>query len=229
MKALVLLSGGMDSTVLLHYVHHRLKAEAIYVLSFLYGQRHRRELEMAKWQCRQVPTVQDHLVTDISFMADFTRGASALTDAEIPVPDLDQVPPDQRRQPATYVPNRNMIMLALAASYAESKNCPKLYYGAQAQDQYGYWDCTAEFIDKLNQVLGLNRNQPVEVVGPFVGWRKAEGLRLGLELGVDFSRTWTCYRGREKACGACPACTERLRAFAEIPAQDPLPYEAGDA
>jgi len=97
-----------------------------------------------------------------------------------------------------------------------------VFYGAQAQDEYGYWDCTSEFVRRINHVLALNRATPVTVHAPFVMLKKAETVKLGIELGVDFSRTWSCYRGGEKPCGVCPTCVERANAFAAAGAPDPL-------
>ncbi len=223
-KATVLVSGGMDSTTLLHHVaRHRGFAE-IFALSFEYGQKHARELRMAEWQCAQVPGVVAWKSIDIGFYGRLVEHATALTGNEVAVPDLAAIPTEELDQPITYVPNRNMIMLSIAAGYAESTGCSHLFYGAQAQDEYGYWDCSEEFVRRLNQLLALNRRCPVHVEAPFAGMRKAEELRLGLELGIDYAHTWTCYRGGDLACGSCPSCEERLKAFAEVGIEDPLPY-----
>jgi 7-cyano-7-deazaguanine synthase len=222
MAATVLISGGLDSTVLLHMVAKKLGAEPIYALSFDYGQKHPKELAMAKWQCDRVPSVAEHIVTSLPDFAALVSGASSLVSGGGDVPDLSDVPEAERDQPPTYVPNRNMILLSLAAAFAESRGCEVLYYGAQAQDEYGYWDCTDEFIRRINDVLSLNRRNPVRVEAPFAHLRKSEEIRLGLELGVDFAHTWTCYRGGAKPCGLCPTCVERLNAFAEVGMTDPL-------
>jgi 7-cyano-7-deazaguanine synthase len=115
-----------------------------------------------------------------------------------------------------------MMLLSVAAAYAEARGVSCLYYGAQTQDRYGYWDCTPEFLEKVNQVLSLNRRNPVTVKAPFVAWRKADEIRLGLELGVDYAHTWTCYRGEAEPCRVCPACMERAAAFLEAGSPDPL-------
>jgi 7-cyano-7-deazaguanine synthase len=109
-----------------------------------------------------------------------------------------------------------MVLLALAAAYAEAKGVQDVFYGAQRQDEYGYWDCSGKFVERLNDVLSLNRGKPVRVHAPFARMRKAEVLRLGLELGVDYEHTWTCYRGGAKPCGTCPSCVERDAAFREV-------------
>lgn len=223
--SVVLISGGMDSTTLLHYVVKHLQAPRVLALSFHYGQRHSRELEMASWQCDQLAEVDGWQTIDISFFGELAAGATALSSQGQAVPELSDIPEAELDQPVTYVPNRNMIMLSLAAGFAESRGCSRLYYGAQAQDEYGYWDCTTDFVERVNHLLALNRRTTVSVEAPFITMRKAEELRLGLELGVDFAHTWTCYRGGDLACGVCPSCVERLKAFAEVGQTDPLPYE----
>ena len=219
--AVVLLSGGMDSTTLLHYVAKRLHVKTVYALSFRYGQKHARELDAARWQAHAAG-VTEHRFIDVSFFGDLTAGRSALTDASIAIPRLEELDEAARRQPPTYVPNRNMMLLSLAAAYAEARGVTDVYYGAQAQDRYGYWDCTPEFLERVNALLALNRGTPVAVRAPFMTWRKADELRLGLELGVDYAHTWTCYAGGARPCGVCPSCEERASAFREIEMADPL-------
>jgi len=220
-KAVVLLSGGMDSTTLLHDVIRRRGAREVCALSFFYGQKHRRELEAARWQARAAG-VREHLVVDLSFFGELVRGKSALTDPALDILPLADLPVSDRNQPPTYVPNRNMILLSLAAAFAESRGIRDVFYGAQTQDRYGYWDCTAGFLERINAALALNRKGAVTIHAPFIGMRKAEELKLGFELGVDYAHTWTCYRGGEAPCGVCPACEERAGAFREVGLRDPL-------
>jgi 7-cyano-7-deazaguanine synthase len=217
----VLLSGGMDSTTLLHAVCRTPGIDTVYALSFAYGQKHSRELEMAAWQARAAGVAR-HETIDMSFFAGLTRGGSALTDPAIAVPALDSLAEDQLRQPPTYVPNRNMILLSLAAAWTESLGASSVYYGAQAQDRYGYWDCTTEFIKRLNHVFSLNRGRGVTIRAPFAIMPKSDVVREGLRLGVDYARTWSCYRGGEHPCRVCPTCVERQRAFAAAGVEDPL-------
>lgn len=219
-KAVVLVSGGIDSVTLLHYVKRRLTIERICALTFFYGQKHSREIAMARRQAQSVG-VFEHREIDISFFREITAG-SALTDLNVGIPALADLTDDQRRQPPTYVPNRNAVLLSLAASHAESRGIKDIYYGAQALDEYGYWDCTPEFVARLNAVFDLNRREAVKVHAPFTGMKKADVLRLGLELGVDYSLTWSCYRGESAPCGTCPSCFERKKAFREIGRSDPL-------
>ena len=220
-KAVVLLSGGMDSTAILHYVTKRLKVPEIYALSFIYGQKHFCELEMANWQAKSVE-VTDYKKIDISSFSGLIAGSSALTDEHINVPDLVDIDKNQRTQPITYVPNRNMVFLSLAAAYAETVDAQDIFYGAQAQDEYGYWDCTGAFVNRINNVLSLNRKKTIIVHAPFVNKTKTEVLKIGLELGVDYEHTWTCYRGGSAPCGTCPSCVERAAAFHNLDKIDPL-------
>lgn len=222
--AVVLLSGGLDSTVLLHYIARRLGRRPVHVISFNYGQRHSKELECAKWHAATLGTAE-HRIIDISFFGGLVKNTSALVAGGRRVPDLKELDKSQLEQPPTYVPNRNMILLSLAAAYAEAHGIADVFYGAQAQDEYGYWDCTAGFLERINNVLSLNRRTPIAVHAPFVAKPKSEGVKLGLELGVDFSHTWSCYRGAAKACGTCPTCVERLAAFKQAGVTDPLTYE----
>ena len=220
--AVVLLSGGVDSTVLLHHVIKGLHCPLIHALSFNYGQRHRRELVCASAQARIVSA--EHRIMDITFMGALIQQGTALIDGGAPVPDLASLTAEELTQPPTYVPNRNMMLLSMAAAYAEAHDMTDVYYGAQAQDEYGYWDCTKDFLKRMNEVLALNRKRPVKIHAPFVAKSKGETVGLGVELGVDFTQTWSCYRGGESACGACPTCVERLNAFKANGIADPITY-----
>ncbi|MCL4693721.1 MAG: 7-cyano-7-deazaguanine synthase QueC [Candidatus Hydrogenedentes bacterium] len=222
--AVVLVSGGIDSSVLLHHVARNLKHAPLHVLSFNYGQRHSKEIDCARWQADAVDA-DAHRIIDISFMGGLVRGASALISGGKSVPEFAALAPSDLDQPPTYVPNRNMILLSIAAAYAEAHGIRNVFYGAQALDEYGYWDCTTDFLERVNAVLSLNRRERVTVHAPFIEKKKVDSVRLGQELGVLFTHTWSCYRGEEKACGVCPTCVERLKAFHEAGIEDPVPYE----
>lgn len=219
--AVVLLSGGVDSTVLLHRLARERGGAALRTLSFDYGQRHARELVCAQAQARQV-RVAEHHVINLAFLGDLLRGGSALIAGGDAVPDLAALRPEDRDQPPTYVPHRNLMLLSMAAACAEAHGIAEVYYGAQAQDEYGYWDCTEAFIARLNDTLALNRRTPVRVHAPLARRSKADNVREGLALGVDFAQTWSCYRGEARPCGVCPTCVERAKAFALAKAADPL-------
>ncbi|MBT3296889.1 MAG: 7-cyano-7-deazaguanine synthase QueC [Verrucomicrobia bacterium] len=219
--ALILLSGGIDSSTLLHYVKRTLAIDTLYALSFHYGQRHARELDAAAIQAKAVG-VKEHRVFDVSAFGALTAAGNVLTNPQVDVPDLDTIDPADRVQPPTYVPNRNMVLLSLAAAYAETCKVSDIYYGAQAQDEYGYWDCTTDFLVRINHLLALNRKQAVTVHAPFVNKRKTEVVQLGHALGVNYADTWTCYRGGDTPCSSCPSCVERAMAFREAALSDPL-------
>jgi len=210
--AVVLLSGGMDSATLIHYVTKRLAVREIYALTFIYGQRHVRETEMARWQAESAGAA-GHRIIDISFLAGLIAGSSALTDEAVRIPDLAELDEYERRQPPTYVPSRNMIFLSIGAAWAEALEAQDIFYGAHAGDEYGYWDCTPGFVSSVNSVLALNRRNRVTVRAPFVDMSKIDVVKIGLELGVDYAHTWSCYRGQEKHCGACPSCEARKTAL----------------
>src|SRR5215475_8692894 len=150
-------------------------------------------------------------------------GGSALTDPSIPVPEArEQI---GAGVPITYVPFRNAHFLAAAVSWAEILEAEKIYIGAVEQDSSGYPDCRPEYYRAFNQVVKAGtREGKIEVVTPLIGMRKAEIVKLGLQLGAPFDLTWSCYSREDKACGVCESCVLRCRAFAEAGAADPIPY-----
>ena len=217
--SVAIVSGGMDSVTMLHQL---VKIERLQpaVITFIYGQKHEKEIAYAEAQAN-VLGCTEHLVIDLSLLRPLFA-SSALVSDQLAVPDLTAVIDDP--QPPTYVPNRNMIFLALAAAYAETIGVSDIYYGAQSHDMYGYWDTTPDFLAQLNQVYSLNRKTTVQIKAPLVNHSKTDILRMGLELEVDYAQTWSCYQGQEAACGRCPTCAERLNAFETLGMVDPLPY-----
>ncbi|MFN2350650.1 MAG: 7-cyano-7-deazaguanine synthase QueC [Kiritimatiellia bacterium] len=222
-SVVILLSGGLDSTTLLHYLRRLSPGLVLHALTMHYGQKHARETVCAAWQAAAAQVRAHHLV-DLACLGQITAHGSTLTGRR-PVPAMSEIREDQLDQPPTYVPNRNLVFLSLAAAYAEAHGIDEVFYAAQQQDFYGYWDCTKAFQEKLNSLLGLNRRAPVTVRAPFADLDKAAVLKIGVAAEVDYAHTWTCYRGGELACGVCPACVERLAAFQRVGLPDPLAYE----
>ncbi len=215
-KAVVIFSGGMDSFTVLNKAHKQ--GLELYALSFDYGQRHKKELDYAANVCKSLSI--PHKVVDISSINSLI-GGSSLTD-DIDVPEGHYEEPSMKQ---TVVPNRNMILLSLAVGYAVSLQANQVYYGAHSGDHAIYPDCRPEFVEKMNQVCAIANYEAVEIVSPYLYQDKGAILADGLAMGLDYAKTWTCYNGREKACGKCGACQEHLEAFAQNSATDPLEYE----
>lgn len=215
-KAVVIYSGGMDSFTILNRAIR--EGKEVYPLTFNYGQRHIREIDVAKQVCEELNL--PHKIIDIHAINSILAG-SALTD-DIDVPEGHYASENMKQ---TVVPNRNMILLSLAIGYAVSIGAPAVYYGAHSGDHAIYPDCRPEFVKRMNDVAAIANYEPVEVVTPYLQQSKGDILRDGLNMGLDYGKTWTCYKGGAKACGKCGSCVERLEAFANNQATDPLPYE----
>jgi 7-cyano-7-deazaguanine synthase len=190
----------------------------VYALSFNYGQRHVKELKVAEQVCNELGI--NHKIVDISAINQLI-GGSSLTD-NIDVPEGHY---EEESMKSTVVPNRNMILLSLAVGYAVSLKANKVYYGAHSGDHAIYPDCRPEFVKKMDDVCRIANYEEIEIVCPYLNESKIEILADGLKMGLDYGKTWTCYNGREKACGKCGACQERLEAFSLNHATDPLTYE----
>ena len=215
MKTVAVISGGLDSTVMLHHLVKR--GDQVTAIAFHYGQKHTCEIMSAIYQV----TILGLKMTLVDLQDVGARFVSALTQGP-EIPDIQSVLGDP--QPPTYVPNRNMIFLSIAVGFAESVKAQKVAYGAQRHDIYGYWDTTPEFVSAMQAVLSLNRKDKIELEAPLVTMGKSDVVKMGVELGVDFKNTWSCYRGGKLACGTCPTCAERLQAFHANGLVDPLPY-----
>ena len=215
-KVVVIYSGGMDSFTVLNKALN--EGYEVHATSFNYGQRHSKELEYAKRVTDKLNI--PHKIVDISSINQLILG-SALTD-DIDVPEGHY---EEQSMQQTVVPNRNMIMLSLAVGYAVSVEAEAVYFGAHSGDHAIYPDCRTEFVDAMNQVCKIANYQAVEVRAPYLQSDKIEILADGLAMNLNYADTWTCYNGREKACGKCGACQERLEAFEKNGVTDPLEYE----
>jgi 7-cyano-7-deazaguanine synthase len=226
-RSIVLLSGGLDSATTLAIA--RASGDEVYALSVDYGQRHRLELQCAATQARLQGAIE-HRMVKLDLRA---IGGSALT-------DLVEVPKDRsadamgRGIPITYVPARNTILLGLSLGYAEVVGAFDIYFGANAIDYSGYPDCRPEFLDQFERLANVATKAAVEGKGsfrlhaPLLRLTKADIIRRGTELGVNYGETRSCYDPDDtgRACGRCDSCRLRLKGFAEAGVRDPIPYQS---
>lgn len=219
-KAIVLLSGGLDSTTALYLAKSR-GFDEIYAITFEYGQKHDKELQCAKTIAR-VAGVKEHKV--VRLLLNQWSGCS-LTD---PALEIEDGHPERKDIPSTYVPARNMVFLSVAASWADAVDITDIFIGVSEVDYSGYVDCREQFIRSMEEsinlgtVLGAEKKRRISIHAPFMHMTKAEEIRLGVSLGVDYSLTWTCYRGDRQPCGTCDSCLLRAKAFEEAGIKDPL-------
>jgi len=214
-KVIVIYSGGMDSFTLLNHCARNKEFE-IHAVSFDYGQKHDKELDYAYNVCSDLDITNETILLD-----DITFRGSSLTDGA----DIPEGHYEDETMRSTFVPNRNMVMLSMAIAKAVSIGANEILYGAHAGDHAIYPDCRIEFVHAMNKVASIANYTPVVINAPYIGLTKAKILKIGLSLGLDYSKTWTCYNGRDKACGKCGSCQERLEAFKLCNAVDPLEYE----
>jgi len=216
-KAVVIYSGGMDSFTLLNKVVKQ--GYDVYALTFNYGQKHVKEVEVAATVCEQLGV--PHKILDISPINQLMQSSSLVGSEAVPEGHYEA-----ENMKSTVVPNRNMILLSLAIGYAVDIKAGKVYYGAHSGDHAIYPDCRPEFVHAMNAVAGIANYEHVSIETPYLNSTKGEILKDGLSMGLNYTHTWTCYNGRAKACGKCGACVERLEAFEENGAADPVAYES---
>ena len=219
-KAVILLSGGLDSATALYVALRRDKKIPI-CLSVHYGQLHERELAGAKKIAAALQL--EHWTVPLSL----PWGGSALTDPGVALPKGRPEAEISKEIPATYVPARNSIFLSLAASLAEAQGADAIYFGANALDYSGYPDCRPEFIEAFETLVRRGtragaEGRPIRVIAPLLRLSKSEIVKLGTELGVPFEWTWSCYEGKEIPCGECDSCILRAKGFREAGMEDPL-------
>ncbi|WP_010498598.1 7-cyano-7-deazaguanine synthase QueC [Paenibacillus elgii] len=225
-KAVVILSGGLDSTTCMGMAQDA--GYDVYPITFDYGQRQRREIENARQVAEFYKTASRHKVIALGFLKEF--GGSALTDESIEVPPAGESGAVDSDIPVTYVPGRNLLFLSIATSYAETIGAEAIYIGVNALDYSGYPDCRPEFIRKVEEVMALAtrvgvEGGPIRIETPLIHWTKAEIIREGMRLGVPYHLTTSCYNGQEEACGVCDSCRLRMKGFDEAGTADPIAYQ----
>ena len=225
-KAVVLLSGGMDSCVSAVIALEEHGAENLGLLHASYGQRTERRERRAFEKIADWLEVRRRLVVQLDHFR--AIGGSALTDKSISVPEneLGAPGPHGSAIPVTYVPFRNAHFLSVAVSWAEAIGAGAIYIGAVAEDSSGYPDCRPEYYRVFQELIrvGTRPETQIEIVTPVITLKKSEIIRRGIELGAPLHLTWSCYQNEDTACGACDSCLLRLRAFAETGVPDPIPY-----
>lgn len=223
MKALVLFSGGIDSTTCLAIAVNKYGKENVIALSIFYGQKHSKETEASK-KIAEYYGVQ-RIELDLSLIFKYSDcSLLAGSDKEIPHESYAKQLEKTNGSPvSTYVPFRNGLFLSSAASIALSKDCSVIYYGAHADDAAGnaYPDCSAVFNDAMNKAIYEGSGKQLKIEAPFVGMTKAEVIKTGLDLNAPYHLTWSCYEGGDKPCGVCGTCIDRQKAFAANGIEDP--------
>lgn len=222
MKAVVLLSGGIDSSTTLAIA--RSKGYDLYALTISYGQTHRREVGSARKVASSLG-VRDHRVLELP--EGMFSGSALLGDIDIP---LDRDIMSVKDIPNTYVPARNLIFMSIASAWAETLDADAIFIGATAMDYSGYPDCRPEFIRSFQRTLNLATRKgasgaSIKVMAPLLKMSKDQIIAKGIELGLDLSLTWSCYKGGARACGRCDSCQYRLKGFAKLGIEDPIEYE----
>jgi len=221
-KAVVLLSGGLDSSTTLGIANK--KHDEIFAITFKYGQKHDKEVQCAK-KLADYYSVKEHIVIDAQL--EKIAKSSLINDEDIPISDEEGI---GDTIPTTYVPARNIIFLSYALSYAESIDADTIYIGATAVDYSGYPDCRPAFFKAFKKMAkkGTKRGiegKKIDIKTPLIDKSKAGIIGIGDELSVPFEKTWSCYKGGEKACGVCDSCKLRLKGFDEAGLKDSIVYE----
>lgn len=227
MRALVLFSGGVDSTTCLGMAVDKYGKENVVALSVSYGQKHDKEIQASLHIVEHYGV--EHLFLDLAKIFSYSD-CSLLQHSEQEIPEesyAEQLKKTDGKPVSTYVPFRNGLFLSAAASVAISKECDVILYGAHADDAAGnaYPDCSSAFNKAMSDAIFIGSGEQVKVEAPFVNMTKAEVVKIGLELSVPYELTWSCYEGKEKACGVCGTCLDRREAFRLNGVEDPIAYE----
>jgi 7-cyano-7-deazaguanine synthase len=212
-KGVIIVSGGADSITLLHYLHEQ--GIDLSALSFNYGSKHNiKEIPLAKYNCKKLGI--EHNVIDLDLKKYFN---SSLLQGDIDIPKGHYADNNMK---STVVPFRNGIMLSMAVGYAENNNSKFVYLGSHKGDRAQYPDCTSEFTKSMSSAAVFGTYNHIQIKSPFNDLMKWDVVRIGLELGVDYSKTWSCYEGKERPCLKCGTCVERIESFYRNDAKDPL-------
>jgi 7-cyano-7-deazaguanine synthase len=219
-EAVVLFSGGIDSTTLLYYLYSR--GFIIYPITIIYGQKHQKEIESAKKICKILGA--KHKILDISCLSGILS-RSALISEKVKIPDVPAGKKHFNTLKITVVPNRNSILLSIAVAYAQNIGVSYVFFGAHFSDRGVYPDCRKKFVKAfaISQKLACD-NPSLKILAPFISYTKTEIIKLGRKLKVPYKLTWSCYRGKRVHCGRCSSCQERKRAFFEAKLPDPTVY-----
>lgn len=221
-KVVVLLSGGMDSSTLLYEQIARLGVESVFPLSFNYGSKHNQRENYAAAKIVEIAKIPstNHKIVSIPDLGKL--GGSVLTDPFREVPSQDE-----KKQTDTVVPGRNTILLGFGIAYAEVVGATEVLFGACLDDFESYPDCRTGFVEAMATVARLGSDRKVlSVEAPYLFISKIDIVKIGLELKVPYSKTWTCYKGEELSCGICDSCKERLEAFRANGVEDPIKYQS---
>jgi 7-cyano-7-deazaguanine synthase len=223
-KVLVVLSGGLDSSVATMMMVDKYGSNNVQTITFDYNQKQRVEIEKA-FELTNKLGIKYKLV-NLDMLGDIASPMSAnISGSNIDMPNIKEVLGDP--QPVTYVPFRNMILLSIALSHAEVQGCNKIVTGLQVHDEYGYWDTTQKFVDSMNAVASQNRQHKIELLAPFSEMSKTDEIKIAIKLGKYplLKHTLTCYNPtKDISCGTCPSCAERINAFMNVGKVDPIPY-----
>ena len=224
MKALVLFSGGVDSTTCLGMAIDKYGKDNVIALSISYGQKHNKEIEASDRIVEYYGV--EHLYLDLAKIFAYSN-CSLLKHSDEAIPKEEyakQLEKTDGSPVSTYVPFRNGLFLSSAASIAISKECSVIYYGVHADDSAGcaYPDCSSAFNNAIKDAIYIGSGEELTVEAPFVNMSKAEVVKLGLELKVPYHLTWSCYEGKDKPCGECGTCIDRMKAFEENGVEDPI-------
>lgn len=226
MKAIVLLSGGVDSTTCLAMAVNKYGCENITAVNIHYGQKHQKELEQAKLIAKHYNV--KYVILDLSHI--FKQSNCSLlahsTEDIVHKSYAEQLAEQPNETVSTYVPFRNGLMLSAAASFAQSIEANEVWYGAHHDDAAGnaYPDCSTEFVNYMSKAIFIGSGNDITLVAPFIESNKAQIVAEGLKLHVPYELTWSCYEGKEKPCGSCATCIDRQNAFIKNGVIDPLDY-----